>query len=361
MATPRPWHNVAPVPPDPKHATAVERLEALLREGPRARTEGTRPARTLRAALLRLARPHLERRSEIDAALLEIARSAADDLRRVEAHEQERWQGLDQWKRDVEKWIGVVDPRIHRAQSDADDLRRDLDPLAEALNALPYAEGQAFRWSSRPVIGRALELVAESKNAEGYVAFEDLFRGAEERVAATQREYLALLDGHAPVLDIGCGRGEMLQLLAAAGIEARGVDTDGGMVERCVARGVNAVEADAVEHLAGLEDGSLGAIFSAQVIEHIPYPALSELLGLAARKLRPGGLFIAETVNPHRIASLKTFWVDPTHQHPLFPETTLALCGIAGFRDACVFAPGSDDFEAAMFTAPAYAVVATVG
>jgi hypothetical protein len=80
----------------------------------------------------------------------------------------------------------------------------------------------------------------------------------------------------------------------------------------------------------------------------------------ALRKLRPGGLLIAETVNSHRVASLKMFWVDLTHQHPIFPEVALALCGIAGFQAAYVFAPGFEDYEAARNEAPSYAVVASV-
>ena len=77
------------------------------------------------------------------------------------------------------------------------------------------------------------------------------------------------------------------------------------------------------------------------------------------QNISAGGLFIAETVNPHRISSLKTFWVDLTHQHPIFPEVALAISAIAGFESAFVFAPGFDSFEQARFDSPAYAVVAT--
>jgi SAM-dependent methyltransferase len=149
-------------------------------------------------------------------------------------------------------------------------------------------------------------------------------------------------------------------LLAGEGISASGVDSDAGMVERCRALGVQAVRGDANEYLESVPDGTLGTIFSAQVIEHLRYDELRRLLALARRKLRAGGLLIAETVNPHRMASFKTFWVDLTHEHPIFPEVALALCGIAGFEQAYVFAPGFDSFESARFEAPAYAVVATV-
>ena len=91
----------------------------------------------------------------------------------------------------------------------------------------------------------------------------------------------------------------------------------------------------------------------------MPPDALKQFLALAARKLRPGGLLVAETVNPHSAAALKAFWVDVTHQHPLFPETMLALCRIAGFDAAYVFHPnGVGDVEVDRFTTGEYAVVA---
>ncbi len=191
-----------------------------------------------------------------------------------------------------------------------------------------------------------------------YAGFEDVFRGPSERVTELQRPYLALVAEHAPVLDIGCGRGEFLRLLADAGIASAGVDSDPGMVARCRAAGLPAVHGDAIDYLARQEDGTLGTVFCAQVIEHLPVAALQRLLELARRKLRADGLFIAETVNPHSLAALKTFWVDLTHQHPIFPEVALAFCGLAGFGAAYVFAPGFDDFAAARFTANSYAVVA---
>ena len=232
--------------------------------------------------------------------------------------------------------------------------------LHDALHALPYIEGSPFERFEAGV-GQVVGFrspPARSRTSE-YTAFEDLFRGSFDRVTEAQRPYAELVREHQPVLDIGCGRGEFLALLAGEGIAASGVDSDAGMIERCRALGVSGVQGDANDHLETIPDGTLGAIFSAQVIEHVPYDQLRRMLGLALRKLRPGGLFIAETVNPHRIASLKTFWVDLTHQHPIFPEVALALCGIAGFESAYVFAPGFDDFDAARFEAPAYAVVAT--
>ncbi|MDO8630456.1 MAG: hypothetical protein Q7R41_08175, partial [Phycisphaerales bacterium] len=135
---------------------------------------------------------------------------------------------------------------------------------------------------------------------------------------------------------------------------------DDGMVAHCKAAGhKNVLLDDANHYLESVEAGSLGAIFSAQVIEHIPFKELVHFLELSVAKLAPNGLFIAETVNVHSVQSFKTFWVDPTHEHPLFPETMLELCRIAGFESAYVFHPnGLGDVSADRFNAPAYAVVA---
>ena len=161
------------------------------------------------------------------------------------------------------------------------------------------------------------------------------------------------------MLDVGCGRGEFLALLAGEGLDARGVDSDEGMVEHCRALGLHATRNDVNDYLESLDDGALGSVFSAQLIEHLPHAELQRMFELVRRKLRPGGVMIAETVNPHRISSLKTFWVDLTHQHPIFPEVALTLSAIAGFESAYVFAPGFDDYERARFASPAYALVAT--
>jgi cyclopropane fatty-acyl-phospholipid synthase-like methyltransferase len=164
------------------------------------------------------------------------------------------------------------------------------------------------------------------------------------------------------VLDVGCGRGEFLELLGAEGVPARGVDIDAGMVQACRERGLSeVVQAEANDYLEGLEAGELGAIFSAQVLEHMPYGAWRRFLTLALEKLRPGGVLLFETVNPHRVASLKTFWVDPSHCHPIFPEAALVVCRLAGFSEAWAFAPEGSDFELDAFTSPSYAVLARKG
>lgn len=251
-----------------------------------------------------------------------------------------------------------------RVQAAAGALERRLRPperLVAEAHALPYMASDAFGLATVEHAGRVLAYddPRPADDADAYREFEELFRGPEPFIAERQRRYLPIVGDRAPVLDVGCGRGEFLDVLGEAGIDASGVDFDAGMVRRCRDKGHAVEQGDALEALVARADGSLGTVFSAQVVEHLPHDVLRRLLAQARRVLRPGGLLIAETVNPHTASALKTFWVDPTHQHPLFPETMLSLCRIAGFRSAYVFHPnGTGDVEADRFATGEYAVVA---
>ena len=195
---------------------------------------------------------------------------------------------------------------------------------------------------THPVLGKTIgfRTAPGEMDGDGYRGFEDLFRGSEQMIRDRQRVYVDLIAGREPVLDAGCGRGEFLDLLEEHGIACRGVDLDPDMVKRCREKGHENVEQGSlIECLERTPAGSLGAIFSAQVIEHLELAQLQRFLELGLSRLRPGGLLIAETVNPHSAAALKAFWVDPTHMHPLFPETMLSLCALAGYAAGDVFAP----------------------
>jgi SAM-dependent methyltransferase len=290
---------------------------------------------------LRALRPYTYYQREVDSSILSCLSAYELDSHRIEM--------LETLAQDL---IAAVEALRRRAAP--------FDVVQAELHAVPYLADSPFERFESPVgevTGYQAPLSARGAGSS-YSAFEDLFRGPSERVTELQRPYLGLVADHQPVLDVGCGRGEFLALLASAGIDGRGVDSDAGMVARCQERGLSAALGDANAHLESLEDSSLGTVFSAQVIEHLPVAELRRLLDLARRKLRPGGLFIAETVNPHSIPALKTFWVDLTHQHPIFPEVALAMCAIAGYAPAYVFAPGYERFEHAKFASTSYAVVA---
>jgi glycosyltransferase involved in cell wall biosynthesis/SAM-dependent methyltransferase len=243
-----------------------------------------------------------------------------------------------------------------------DELERARDRLEESTRALQELVADLDRRATR--VWEELHAAPYTAREEAggdspYAAFEDVFRGPEERVRQLLEPYLDILGGHEPVLDLGCGRGELLQLLKEAGIEARGIDPDPGMVERCRAKGLEVEQADGVSYLERQEPGSLGAVVAIHVIEHLSFDELQRLLDLARRALAPGGLFVAETVNPHSVPAFKTFWVDPTHRAPIFPEVASALALIHDFDSGEIVYPrGKGDPEADRVEQTEYALVA---
>ncbi|WP_157970594.1 class I SAM-dependent methyltransferase [Nakamurella deserti] len=167
-----------------------------------------------------------------------------------------------------------------------------------------------------------------------YVAFERRFRGDPETIIGMQADrYHALLAAHPPVVDVGCGRAELLEALQGDGIECIGVDTDSGMVAEARARGLDVRHTDVVAFLEAADDHSLGSVFSAHLAEHLELDVLIRFLELSARKLKPGGVFIAETPNPASLIVLgNSYILDPTHVRPLHPSLLAFLCETAGFR-----------------------------
>ncbi len=172
-----------------------------------------------------------------------------------------------------------------------------------------------------------------SADSSLYLAFEDLFRGSEAEIRARQADYVPLFAGARDVLDVGCGRGEFLALLTEAAVSARGVDLNEEMVAACRAKGLRAEAGDAVNYLRGLPDESLGGLFAAQVVEHLPPPQLLAFIQEAARTLRPGARLVLETINPTCwVAFFESYIRDLTHAKPLHPDTLKYLVVANGFQ-----------------------------
>jgi 2-polyprenyl-3-methyl-5-hydroxy-6-metoxy-1,4-benzoquinol methylase len=168
-----------------------------------------------------------------------------------------------------------------------------------------------------------------------YVGFEGRFRGDPAAVLdELGRRYGDLLAAHQPVVDIGCGRGELLESLAARGVEGVGVEPDAGMATEARSRGIEVHATGAVEFLTAAEPASFGAITAIHVAEHLDLDTLVAFVDLAATRLRPGGVLVIETPNPASLIVLGNSYVmDPTHVWPLHPALTAFLCERAGFRD----------------------------
>jgi SAM-dependent methyltransferase len=214
------------------------------------------------------------------------------------------------------------------AREQAERLVRELQERLERLERRPVSVD-----STGPAAPVTVAAQPAAAAIPDYFAFESRMRGSTDSIRERQRRYLDDLRAAAPVLDIGCGRGELLGLLREAGVEARGIDADADMAAYARGEGLDVEQADLVEYLGRTPDGSLGGIFMGQVVEHLPAPTLAESLRLAAAKLRPGGVLIAETINPLSPIALRNYFADLTHAQPLVPETLDLLARQAGFAE----------------------------
>lgn len=175
--------------------------------------------------------------------------------------------------------------------------------------------------------------------ARFYRAFEDRHRGSRELILERLQAYMPFLEPflkleNGPVaIDLGCGRGEWLEMVIGAGFAARGVDLDEGMLEGCRSRGLPADLGDAVGALKARAAESVSVISAFHLVEHIPFPALQELVSEAVRVLKPGGLLILETPNAENLfVGSNGFYMDPTHERPI-PHLLLSfLTEFSGFE-----------------------------
>ncbi len=173
-----------------------------------------------------------------------------------------------------------------------------------------------------------------------YAALEDVFRGSREDIIQRLSPYADRLAAAGvgqpgkPAVDIGCGRGEWLELLRNRGVAAYGIDINTNMVERSVALGLDARHADLITHLRSLEDNSRSAVTAFHVVEHLPFETVVAFFDEAFRVLIPGGILILETPNPETMRiGASTFYNDPTHRNPLMPEPLQFIVEHRGFAD----------------------------
>lgn len=176
------------------------------------------------------------------------------------------------------------------------------------------------------------------KGKSFYHAFEDRFRGSRELIKSRLRIYLpfviplkAIYDD-CRVIDLGCGRGEWLELMVEEEFEAQGVDLDESMLAISNAAGLSVVKSDIIEYLQKIQDNSVEIVSGFHIIEHISSDSLQILVKEAFRVLKPGGLLILETPNPENLlVSTTEFYLDPTHNKPIPPKLLYFLAEYNGF------------------------------
>ncbi|MBR0085154.1 MAG: class I SAM-dependent methyltransferase [Lachnospiraceae bacterium] len=183
--------------------------------------------------------------------------------------------------------------------------------------------------------------VYRSYKGINYQDFENAFRGSRDNIKKLQSEYLKYYEGRSNVVDIGCGRGEFLELLKENGIEATGVDMSDQLIAYCRKLGLNVVKDDALNYIKTHDE--LGGIFASQVIEHLQTEELIEFLKLTYEKLADGAYLIVETPNPRCLSTFtNAFYMDFSHDKPVHPLTVRYILQRAGFKNIeIVYTEGS--------------------
>jgi 2-polyprenyl-3-methyl-5-hydroxy-6-metoxy-1,4-benzoquinol methylase len=238
--------------------------------------------------------------------------------------------------------------RITYLEAFPKEVLTDFNQHTDALYALMDQRLDRYRRESKHYwnrLGSLLALVSESKEEpldtavlgaawrdQSYLELEDRFRGTREEISNRAEAYLGYLEGKGAILDLGCGRGEMLAVLKEHGLSARGVDLSEEMVTHCRDLGLVADTGDLFGALEQAPEGSLGGVLSLHVIEHLAPTDLDRLVRLAWRALEPNGSLILETPNPlSLVVAARNFWLDPTHRRPVHPATLMLMFEQAGF------------------------------
>lgn len=252
--------------------------------------------------------------------LLEEMRSARRDLQdhghRLEALETARREDWSLVLRHNDALFARVDQKLDHYRA---ETRRLWGHLGAALAELEAAD---------PVP------LMRAREEYGYLELEHYHRGTRDEILERFAPHLRYLQGRKRVLDLGCGRGEVLELLREEGVGALGLDSNEQMVAICREKGLEAVEADLFDYLEAAEPATFDGIISLHVIEHLPVDSLDRLARLLWRALAPGGLVLLETPNPLSVVvAARNFWIDPTHRRPVHPESLKLLLELAGFEE----------------------------
>jgi len=274
-----------------------------------------------------------------------VAHAAAEKGQRLEELVVERAQAVD---RRFDEKDDVLNAALTEVQARQSAHETELDRIEKQVGEIMAMRSllkKALDSSSGPrqgdVPASAVDVepaewsqLADHLGDEDYRAFQDRFRGEPREIADRMSAHVAFFAGlQGVVADLGCGRGEFLDLLAAADVEAVGVEINAADVEECRRRGHRAEVGDLFGWLDQQAEDSVGGIFMAQVIEHLPPAAWQRFVELAASRLRPGGRLIVETINPESLyAMARAYVIDPTHIRPVHPELLSFLSRRAGFH-----------------------------
>ncbi|MEI6294095.1 MAG: class I SAM-dependent methyltransferase, partial [Methanomicrobiales archaeon] len=213
------------------------------------------------------------------------------------------------------------------------DISAKFSSLDQDINAKAWLAHVLEERTQKELAQKSSHQVFNSKENTNYFLFEERFRGSRIDIKQRQREFLPYFEKCSRVLDIGCGRGEFLEILKDHDIGGVGIDSDPDMVTYCRSRQLEVDQSDAIAYLETLEDKSLDGIFIDQVVEHLEPEYLIRLLALCYQKMKFGYHIVVETVNPLSFVSFVNFYIDMTHKRPVHPDTLQYLISASGFRE----------------------------
>jgi SAM-dependent methyltransferase len=244
-----------------------------------------------------------------------------------------RTEGADEWARSA---VSAEAAAREAAEGEVRTFLLRLEEIEQTLDRLQLpsrlARLERLRQEVATPAAVAPPVSPSTEPPLDYLAFEARFRGSEHAIRGRQQVYVELLAGRRQVVDLGCGRGELVALLAEAAIPAYGVDTNADFVELIAEKGLRVVRQDLMRHLEELTPGDVDGIVVSHVVEHLPPHVVSHLIETAWRKLPEGGLLIMETPNPESlVAGSINFHRDPTHLRPVHPDTLSFICESTGF------------------------------
>lgn len=279
----------------------------------------------------------------------------------------------------LEKQVGILLDHNHQHHTSFEEQERKIAALTAYCERLRQELDIAFEQLRKAPVAAAHAADANQSHQYDhfYYDFERHFRGSEAEVTAKQNAYIPYLhqlkeaqDGAEAILDVGCGRGEWLKLIAAQGLVAKGIDLNVRMVKECQNQGLDVDMVDALSFLRNQTSASLRGITGFHIVEHIPFEELMAIFNEAFRVVKPGGIVIFETPNPENIlVGACNFYTDPTHKRPIPPLALSFMLSQAGFkRQDCLRIGASRDFDAPshpqvaevvarFYEAPDYAII----
>ena len=255
--------------------------------------------------------PMIEQQNEFNTFTTKVLNSMNEKIANIEAS---RRTTEENFKNKLQETALIFDDKLKEVEENVNNQLREVE---ENFN------------------NQLREIEEKKKIKLDYVAFENQYRGSQELIRNRLKGYLKYFEKENNILDIGCGRGEFLELLRENNIEAKGIEIDEGMLLLCKEKKLNVQNIGALEYLSDLEDNSLGGIILTQVIEHLEPNDLIKLISLAYRKLKKGAYFIAETINPRcLLVFTEAYFMDLSHTRMIHPFTVKFLVESEGFEEA---------------------------